>query len=84
MAQQLRSGSDTPALTASDTALLRMLGDGLSNKEMAAELGIAEITAKTRLARLYRRFGVHTRVQRFSSSRSSTTPTTPARSRRNG
>jgi two-component system response regulator DevR len=66
MAEQLRSGSETPALTPSDKALLRMLGEGLSNKEMAAELGIAEITAKTRLARLYRRFGVNTRVQLLS------------------
>jgi len=64
--KQLHSGSPGPALGASDRALLKMLADGLSNKEMAAELGIAEITVKTRLARLYRRFGVNTRVQLLS------------------
>ncbi len=64
--QQLQSGNATSAVTASDQALLRMLVDGLTNKEMAAELGVAEITVKTRLARLYRRFGVRTRVQLLS------------------
>ena len=63
--QQLRTGA-TPQneqLTAADRALLDMLHEGLSNKEMAARLGLAEITVKTRLARLYRRYGVKTRVQ---------------------
>lgn len=64
--QQLRSGDVAVALAASDQALLRMLADGLTNKEMAAAFGIAEITVKTRLSRLYRRFGVHTRVQLLS------------------
>lgn len=64
MVNQLRSG-ETPsvALTGPDQTLLRMLDQGLSNKEMAAQLGIAEITVKTRLARLYRRFGVRSRLQ---------------------
>jgi DNA-binding NarL/FixJ family response regulator len=64
---QLRSGS-TPAdrLSAAENTLLRMLGDGLSNKEMAAQLSIAEITVKTRLARLCRKLGVRTRLQLLS------------------
>lgn len=62
--RQLRHGeAPAPQLTHSEHALLRMLEQGLSNKEMAAEMRVAEITVKTRLARLYRRFGVHTRVQ---------------------
>lgn len=68
MARQFRSGAPAtpPALSSSDQALLNMLVEGLSNKEMAAQLGIAEITVKTRLAKLYRRFGVNTRVQLLS------------------
>lgn len=67
IAQHLRSGKESSAaLSHSDRTLLRMLADGLSNKEMAAQLGIAEITVKTRLAKLYRRFGVRTRVQLLS------------------
>ena len=42
-------------MSGSEKALLRMLDQGLSNKEMATQLGVAEITVKTRLARLYRR-----------------------------
>ena len=67
MAEQLRSGSaGASELSGSEKALLRMLDQGLSNKEMATQLGVAEITVKTRLARLYRRFGVRTRVQLLS------------------
>jgi two-component system, NarL family, response regulator LiaR len=64
--EQLRSGETPSTLSAKEHALLRMLVDGLSNKEMASELGVAEITVKTRLSRLYRRFGVRTRVQLLS------------------
>ncbi len=67
MVRQLRSNpSGSPALSDGEQALIRMLDQGLSNKEMAAQLAVAEITVKTRLARLYRRFGVRTRVQLLS------------------
>lgn len=54
------------SLTPSEHALLRMLDEGLSNKEMAARSGVAEVTIKARMARLYRRFNVRTRVQLLS------------------
>ena len=57
----------TPLSTA-DYSLLRMLNEGLTNKEMAARFGVAEITIKTRLAKLYRRFNVRTRVQLLSTA----------------
>ena len=63
---QLRSGNNPETLSNADRNMLRMLADGLSNKEMASELGIAEITVKTRLARLFRRFDVRSRVQLLS------------------
>jgi DNA-binding NarL/FixJ family response regulator len=67
MVAQLRNGSPTAEeLSQPEQDLLRLLHQGLSNKEMAAELGVAEITVKSRLARLYRRFGVNTRVQLLS------------------
>jgi DNA-binding NarL/FixJ family response regulator len=66
IARHFRSGTGSPSLDATDQAVLDMLAQGLSNKEMAARLGVAEITAKTRLAKLYRRFGVNTRVQLLS------------------
>lgn len=49
--------------SAEEMRLLRMLEDGLTNKEMAQRLGFAESTIKSRFNRLYRRFGVSSRVQ---------------------
>jgi DNA-binding NarL/FixJ family response regulator len=66
LVNQLRTDTAVPPLSTSDRALIQMLADGLTNKEMAAELSVAEITVKTRLARLYRRFGLRTRVQLLS------------------
>jgi DNA-binding NarL/FixJ family response regulator len=64
--QRLHAGSSAPPLTDAERSLLRMLAQGLTNKEMAAELGVAEVTVKTWLARLYRRFNVRSRVQLLS------------------
>ena len=66
MARKLRKGTEGPPASASDQLLLTMLDEGLSNKEMASRLGLAEVTIKTRLSRLYRRFGVNSRVQLLS------------------
>ena len=64
--QRVRRVARSEPLGSPDHTLLRMLNDGLTNKEMAQELGVAEITVKTRLARLYRRCGVRSRVQLLS------------------
>ena len=67
--ERLRSNapaSSAATLDADAYALLRMLEEGLSNKEMAARMNVAEVTVKARLSRLYRRFGVQTRTQLLS------------------
>lgn len=66
--ERLRANASSPAAHLDDAsrALLDMLDEGLSNKEMAARMNVAEITIKTRLSRLYRRFGVQTRTQLLS------------------
>ena len=51
-----------------DLMILRYLHDGLSNKEIATHLHIAEVTVKTRLGRLYKKFGVNTRLQLLSAA----------------
>jgi two-component system response regulator DevR len=66
MAQRLRGEHDAVALSSPELTLLEMLYEGLTNKEMAQRLQLAEITVKSRLARLCRRFGVRTRVQMLS------------------
>lgn len=44
-----------------EASLLAHLRRGLRNKEIAAELGCAEVTVERHLTRLYRRFGVRRR-----------------------
>jgi len=50
-------------VTPHELSILRLLQQGLPNKEIARALGIAEVTVKTHLTKLYRRFGVHTRLE---------------------
>ena len=47
---------------------MRLLHDGLSNKEIGHRLGLAEATIKARMNRLYRRFGVKTRLQLLAAA----------------
>lgn len=74
MAQRVieRSGEERKAersdFSADDLMILRYLHDGLSNKEIATNLHIAEVTVKARLGRLYRKFGVNTRLQLLSAA----------------
>ena len=49
-------------------AVLELLQEGLTNKEIANRLGLAEVTVKARLTRLYRRFGVSTRLQLLTAA----------------
>ena len=57
-----------PGLNDEEMALLRMLLEGLANKEMAQRLGVAEVTIKARLNKLYKSFGVSTRLQLLSAA----------------
>lgn len=54
------------SLSMDERILLNLLHRGMSNKEIANELGLAEVTIKSRFTRLYKRFGVNTRVQILS------------------
>ncbi len=65
-----RSGKKAQSsdFSAEDLMLLAYLHEGLSNKEIANRLHVAEVTIKARLGRLYRRFGVNTRLQLLSAA----------------
>lgn len=52
----------TPAVSRSELLILQMLGEGLGNKEIAQRLGLAEVTVKSQLTRLFRKFRVKTRL----------------------
>jgi len=51
------------ALTDREREILAALGRGLSNADLAAELGISEATAKTHVSRVLAKLGCASRVQ---------------------
>ena len=50
-------------ISSQDVAILKLLQKGLGNKQMAHDLDVAEVTIKTHLSKLYRKFGVRTRLE---------------------
>ena len=52
-----------PELTRRETEVLALVAQGLSNRTIAARLGIAERTVKTHVANLFEKFRVKSRVQ---------------------
>ena len=51
------------ALTRRELSVLRLVAHGLSNKEIASELGISTHTVKYHLASLLAKLGVHSRTE---------------------
>ncbi len=63
--QKLVQSAEAPTtrFTARDLAILRFVVEGLSNKEIAKELGISESAVKASLQQLFAKTGVRTRSQ---------------------
>ncbi len=59
----LNKGREEVALTRREQEILRCLGGGLSNKEIAEKLRITEQTVKSHCNHLYKKFGVKNRLQ---------------------
>ena len=67
----LHNGEDTEfKLSKRQQQLIVMLDQGLSNRDIATELGISEHTVKVHLWRLFRRIGVKSRTQTLHYARS--------------
>ncbi|HKY39922.1 MAG TPA: LuxR C-terminal-related transcriptional regulator [Polyangiaceae bacterium] len=58
--------------------LLKLLADGLSNREIAAELGLREATIKTYLHQLYETLGVRSRTAAIAHVRGAVSQIGPA------
>ena len=56
-------------LSARELGVLRLLGAGRTNAEMAAELVVEQSTVKTHLIHLYSKLGVHSRTQAVARAR---------------
>jgi DNA-binding NarL/FixJ family response regulator len=62
-AAKLAEGVTHVQLTPRELATLRLIADGKSNKDIAAELGISERTVKTHLGHLFEKLGVTSRTE---------------------
>ena len=56
------------SLSPQEERVLALVADGLTNKEIANRLQIAEVTVKARLGKLYKKYGVNTRLQLLSTA----------------
>ncbi len=61
--RELRSPDSTEPLTERETEVLRLLAQGLSNKEIAARLVIGERTVKTHVSNVLAKINVSSRTQ---------------------
>jgi len=58
-----RTEQTGPSLTGRETEVLRLVGGGLANKQIARKLGIREKTVKAHLTRVFGQIGVSGRTQ---------------------
>ncbi|NQD93897.1 response regulator transcription factor [Pseudomonas sp. CrR25] len=63
------SAGDKPPLTPRQREILLLLADGLPNKAISRQLGVAEDTVKTHLKALFQELDVHTRTACVSAAR---------------
>ena len=57
-----------PALSRRQLEVLRLMLTGLSNREMASRLAIAQNTVKQHIGSIYSALGAHTRAQAMASA----------------
>lgn len=69
LGKPVRTRGGAPALSPRERAVLTMLADGLSSKEMGRRLGVAESTIKGYRKSLFEKLGAHTRGQAIAIGR---------------
>jgi two-component system, NarL family, response regulator DevR len=68
MAEEMEEQDDATTVDEDERQLLVLLNEGLSNKEIGQRLGLAEPTIKAKFNKLYKRFGVATRLQLLTTA----------------
>lgn len=63
LAQEVRTAEMREALTPRETEILRLVGRGLSNKRIAQQLNLSELTVKTHVSNLLSKLGLSSRTQ---------------------
>jgi DNA-binding CsgD family transcriptional regulator len=68
--ERKRPSSGWDSLTAAEHDVVRLVCEGLGNKEVAARLFVSPRTVQAHLSHIYTKLGVSTRVQLVNSARS--------------
>lgn len=63
LAQEVRTAGMREALTPRETEILRLVAHGLSNKRIAKQLNLSELTVKTHVSNLLSKLGLSSRTQ---------------------
>ena len=66
---ELAALSTAASISAREREVLQSLNAGLSNREIAAALSIAECTVKTHLTNIYRKLGVNSRMRAVAQAK---------------
>lgn len=78
--RSLRVAVDMPPLAAHDRELLALVVEGLTNRQIAERLYLAESTVKRHLSGLFRRLGVNSRAEAAAAVDLASEPMFPQRS----
>jgi DNA-binding NarL/FixJ family response regulator len=63
------TGDDHGGLTSREVEVLRLLADGLTNREIGERLFISQKTVGAHMAHIYAKLGVHSRVEAAGRAR---------------
>ncbi len=61
--REVRTPSMRESLTPRETDALRLIAKGMTNKEIASELGVSEVTVKTHVSSVLSKLGLQSRTQ---------------------